>query len=182
MAYELPGDRLRIERLDIPGISMELGIGWFAQDAYSRVVVGIIQEQTLGQTYYIARHENDNCIVRRWIPPYDLLVNDIPWAVVSTEYYVPQEVIAAIPLDHRHPEPNMLARLYDGSDPRVYAFDANLQQWRYVPDYGTFQAMGFYECDVTSADATFYERITIGLPFPSSGTPILSDYPNCSTG
>ena len=103
MAFELPGDRLWLERLDIPGTTIVLGIGWFAKDASARIITGIIRDQTLGQTYYIARHEGGNCIVRRWIPPYDLYVYQIPWAIVNTEYSVPVNVVSAIPLDHTAP-------------------------------------------------------------------------------
>ena len=179
MAYELPGDRLWLERLDIPGTTIELGIGWFASDASARVVVGIIRDETLGQTYYIARHEGGNCIVRRWIPPYDLIVYQIPWAVVNTEYSVPVDVVSAIPLDHTAPEPNMLVRRFDSDDVRIFAFDPGLLQWRHIPNYATFQAMGFFWCDVTSADATFFERMNEGPPFPVIDTPERSDYPNC---
>ena len=73
----------------------------------------------------------------------------------------------------------MLVRRFDGSDDRIFAFDASLQQWRHIPDYPTFQAMGFYWCDVTSADATFFERMNEGTPYPSSGTELQEDYPNC---
>ena len=179
MAYEMPGDRLWIERLDIPGTTIELGIGWFASDASARVVVGIIRDETYGQTYYIARHEGGNCIVRRWIPSYDLLVYDIPWAVVNTEYSVPVEVVSAIPLDHTAPEPNMLVRRFDSDDVRIFAFDPGLLQWRHIPNYATFQAMGFFWCDVTSADASFFERMNEGPPFPVIDTPERHDYPNC---
>ena len=179
MAYELPGDRLWIERLDIPGTTIELGIGWFARDASARVVVGIIRDETLGQTYYIARHEGGNCIVRRWIPSYDLIVYHIPWAVVNTEYSVPVEVVSAIPLDHTAPEPNMLVRRFDSDDVRIFSFDPGLLQWRHIPNYATFQAMGFFWCDVTSADASFFERMNEGPPFPVIDTPERGDYPNC---
>ena len=75
----------------------------------------------------------------------------------------------------------MLARRFDGADDRIFAFDADLQQWRHIPDWATFQAMGFYWCNVTAADAGFFERITIGPQFPASGTPERDDYPNCQT-
>ena len=179
MAYEMPGDRLWIERLDVPGTTIELGIGWFASDASARVVVGIIRDETLGQTYYIARHEGGNCIVRRWIPSYDLIVYHIPWAVVNTEYSVPVEVVSAIPLDHTAPEPNMLVRRFDSDDVRIFSFDPALLQWRHIPNYATFQAMGFFWCDVTSADASFFERMNEGPPFPVIDTPERHDYPNC---
>ena len=76
----------------------------------------------------------------------------------------------------------MLVRRFDGFDVRIFVYDAALQQWRHIPDYGTFQTMGFYWCNVTAADPHFFDRITIGPAIPSSNTPIRSDYPNCSTG
>ncbi len=189
-AWEVAGDRLWLERIDIPNTTIELGIGWFANDAMSQVViglvggnangaVGIIRDQTLGQTYTIIRHEGDDCVVRRWVAPYDHLVYQIPWDTINSLYSVPVEVVSAIPLDHRHPEPNMLVRRFDGSDDRIFAFDATLQRWRHIPDYPTFQAMGFYWCDVTSADATFFDRMVTGPPFPSSGTDFQEDHPTC---
>ena len=70
---------------------------------------------------------------------------------------------------------------FDGDDVRIFAYDAELQQWRHIPDWATFQAMGFYWCNVTAADAGFFERITIGSPFPASGTPERDDHPNCQS-
>ncbi len=189
-AWEVANDRLWLERKDLPNTTIELGIGWFAHDASSQVIiglvgsnangaVGIIRDQILGQTYTIVRHEGDDCVVRRWVAPYDHLVYQIPWDTINSLYSLPVQVVSAIPLDHRHPEPNMLVRRFDGSDVRIFAFDASLQQWRHIPDYPTFQAMGFYWCDVTSADATFFERMNEGTPYPSSGTELQEDYPNC---
>ena len=189
-AWEVAGDRLWLERKDLPNTTIELGIGWFAHDASSQVIIGlvggnangamgIIRDQILGQTYTIVRHAGDDCVVRRWVAPYDHLVYQIPWETINSLYSVPVEVVSAIPLDHRHPEPNMLVRRFDGSDVRIFAFDASLQQWRHIPDYPTFQAMGFFWCDVTSADATFFERMNEGPPYPSSGTELQEDYPNC---
>ena len=69
----------------------------------------------------------------------------------------------------------------DGGDDRILAYDAELGQWRHVPDEATFQALGFYWCNVTAADAGFFERITLGPAYPSSGVPARSDYPVCQT-
>ena len=91
-------------------------------------------------------------------------------------------MLAAVPLDDRLPEPNMLARRFDGGDDRIFAYDVTLQQWRHIPNWPTFQALGFYWCNVTAADAGFFERITIGPPYPATTEPARDDYPNCSTG
>ena len=181
-ATELPGDKLRLDIHGQPSNSIELGIGWVSKDASQVNLVGVIRDQTLGQTYLIVRHEGFPHIVRRWVPPYSPLIYAIDWPLVIARFSFPVEVISAIPLDHRHPEPNMLARRFDGFDVRIFVYDATLRQWRHIPDYGTFQAMGFYWCDVTAADSGFFDRIPIGQAIPSSYTPIRSDHPNCSTG
>ena len=41
---------------------------------------------------------------------------------------------------------------FDGTDDRIFTYDAGLGQWRHVPNEATFQALGFYWCDVTVAD------------------------------
>ena len=75
-------------------------------------------------------------------------------------------------------------------DDRILAYDAELGQWRHVPDEATFQARGYYWCNVTAADAGFFARITLGPPYPASGLPGVSDvrglraradYPVCQT-
>ncbi len=87
-----------------------------------------------------------------------------------------------IPLDERLPEPNMLVRRFDGADDRIFAYDATIQQWRHIPNWPTFQALGFYWCDVTAADSGFFNRITEGPPYAATTAPARDDYPNCRTG
>ena len=145
------------------------------------MVAGVIRDQTLGQTYLVVRRESDGRIVRRWVPPDSPFVSQIPWAVVNSQYTVPVQVIAAIPLDDQFPEPNMLIRRFDGGDDRILAYDASLRQWRHVPDIATFQDLGFYWCNVTVADAAFFARIAQGPPHPASAIPPRADYPNCLT-
>ena len=94
---------------------------------------------------------------------------------------MPVEVIRTIELDERLPEPNMLVRRFDGGDDRIFAYDAAIQQWRHIPNWPTFQALGFFWCDVTAADATFFDRITEGPPYPATTTPARDNYPNCRT-
>ena len=119
--------------------------------------------------------------MRRWIAPDSPLVYAVPWSSVNTQYTFPVGVISAIPLDDQFPPPNMLMRRFDGGDDRILAYDAALGQWRHVPDLATFQALGFYWCNVTAADAGFFERITLGPPYPASGVPPRADYPVCRT-
>ncbi len=66
-------------------------------------------------------------------------------------------------------------------DNRIFAYSADRSQWRHVPDVATFQALGFYWCEVPAADADFFARITLGPPYPASEVPARSDYPRCRT-
>ena len=180
-ATELPGNRLLIQRHDVPDASFELAIGSISADGISVVMAGVIRDETLGQTYLVVRRAADGRIVRRWVLPYSPFVYQIPWAVVNSRYNVPVGVVGAIPLDDQFPEPNLLVRRFDGGDDRIFGYDANLQQWRHVPDIPTFQMLGFYWCNVTAADATFFQRLTTGPPYPASDTTARDDYPNCLT-
>ena len=175
-------NRLHIDRHDdMPEADLDFRIGWVSMDGGIHVVLGIIRDQSLGQTYLILRHEGDTCVVRRWVPPYSPLVNSIPWELINTQYTVPVDVLASVPLDRRLPEHNMLVRRYDGSDVRVFAFDSVLHQWRHVPDEATFQALGFYWCDVTAAGDGYFARYPIGPPFLTIAMQVRDDYPACRT-
>ena len=176
---EIAGDRLIVERHD-GGVSLEFGVGWIARDGSSQVVVGFIRDADLGQTYSIVRYEDNGMIVRRWISPQDPVVYSVPWALVNTRYTVPVGVITTIPLDHRFPVHNQLARRFDGEDVRIFAFDAGVGRWRHIPDYATFQALGFYWCNVGAADSTFFDRVAQGDPYTSVGVPERANYPNCA--
>ncbi len=178
---ELPGNRLQIQRHDVPEASFELDIGSISADGMTVVMSGVIRDGTWGQTYFVVRRESDGRIVRRWVPPDSPFVSQIPWAVVNTQFTVPVGVLGAIPLDDQFPKPNMLTRRFDGGDDRILAYDAELGQWRHVPDLATFQALGFYWCNVTAADAGFFDRITLGPPYPASNVPARGDYPVCQT-
>jgi hypothetical protein len=181
----MPGDRLIIQRHDLhadsPNVTLDLGIGWVSMDGSQVILVGVMRDMTYGQTYFIVRHEGHNRVVRRWIPPDSPLVGAVPWDVVNSQFTMPTAVLAAVPLDDRLPTSNMLVRRFDGADDRIFAYDATLQQWRHVPDIPTLQALSFYWCDVTAADSEFFDRITIGPPYPVSDLPARDDYPSCST-
>ena len=165
-AKELAGDLLVLQRHDQPGVEVEVGIGWFRRDGQRIIIIGFVRDGDLGQTYAVVRREGDGQVVRRWIAPDSHLVYAVPWSTVNTQYTFPVGVILAIPLDDQYPWPNMLTRRFDGGDDRILAYDAELGQWRHVPDLGTFQALGFYWCNVTAADAGFFDRITLGPPYP----------------
>ena len=63
---------------------------------------------------------------------------------------------------------------------RILAYDAELGQWRARAGPSlTFQARGYYWCNVTAADAGFFGRITLGPPYPASDVPARADYPVC---
>lgn len=179
---ELSGNRLLIQRHDVPGASIELAIGSISADCSHLAIAGVIRDQTLGQTYFVVRRQRDGQIVRRWVPPYSPFVYQIPWAVVNTQYTVPVQVVAAVPLDDQCPEPNMLVRRFGGDDDRIFSYDAALRQWRHVPDIATFQALGFYWCNVTAADEEFFRRIPEGPAHAVAAVPERADYPNCLTG
>ena len=180
-AKEVAGDLLVLQRHDQPGVEVEVGVGWISQDGQRIITIGFVRDGDLGQTYAVVRREGDGLVVRRWIAPDSHLVYAVPWASVNTQYTFPVGVILAIPLDDQHPPPNMLTRRFDGSDDRILAYDAELGQWRHVPDEATFQARGYYWCNVTAADAAFFKRISQGSPYPASTLPAQGDYPNCLT-
>ena len=182
-AYELDDNRvlLRIHNPDDPDnpIGIEVGIGSINAAGTEIVPVGYVRDDSLGQTYAVLRREFDGKIVRRWIAPDSPLALIVPWDIVNSQYTFPVAVIVTIPLDERWPHPNQLARRFDGGDDRILSYDASLLQWRHVPDLATFQSLGFYWCDVTAADAGFFERINLGTPYPVSSAPARSDYPSC---
>jgi hypothetical protein len=180
-ATEIEGDRVVITRHDIAGQSLELGVGWIAKDGSSQVVVGIIRDIDLGKTYIVVRYEDTGRIVRRWVAPSSPLVYSIPWDTVNAQYSVPVGVVGSIPLGHRFPEPNQLARRFDGGDSRIFAYDAAQGKWRHVPNIATFQALGFYWCNITAADPDFFNRTVIGDPYPATSLPERANYPQCLT-
>ena len=172
---------LVFQRHDRPEASFDLPIGWISRDGTQQIPLGFVRDESLGQTYAILRRESDGQIVRWWIAGNSPWVYAVPWAEVNSRFTVPLAVLALIPLDDQYPQPNQLVRRFDGGDDRILAYDAGLKQWRHVPDLATFQALGFYWCDVTAADGAFFERITLGPPYPASSTPARSDYPSCRT-
>ena len=182
-AYELAGDRvlLRIHHHDQPAAAeaVEIGVGWLAANGTEQVLVGFVRDAAAGQTYAVVRRETDGQIVRRWVPPDSLLVALIPWAQVARDYTFPAGVLAAIPLDAQYPSPNQLVRIFGAADQRLFTYDSGQQQWLHVPDLATFQALGFYWCDVTVADAAFMQRISPWASYPASSTPARPDYPSC---
>ncbi len=172
---------LVFQRHDRPEASFDLPIGWISRDGTRQIPLGFVRDASLGQTYAILRRESDGQIVRWWIAGNSPWVYAIPWAEVNSRYTVPLAVLALVPLADQYPQPNQLVRRFDGGDDRILAYDAGLKQWRHVPDLATFQALGFYWCDVTAADGAFFERITLGPPYPASSEPARSDYPSCRT-
>lgn len=143
---------------------------------------GYIRDDSLtrgGQTYAVVRREADNEIVRMWISPESPDRLRVPWAVVNrAPYTVPTHVLSAIKLDETRPVENQLARRFDVlSDGRIFVYRNNA--WHWIPDIPTFQANGFYWCDVMAADAAFFSRALIGEPLEPSGGASNPNYPNC---
>ena len=178
--WEIVDDRIRLEPHE-GRAGAEVALGWMSADGTEIVAAGFVRGATLKHTYIVVRREDDGQIVRRWVSPDSALMYVVPGELMNGQYTFPVEVIAALPLDDRFPPPNMLTRRFDGGDDRILAYDVWLRRWRHVPDVATFQALGFYWCDVTAADAGFFERITIGPPYPASDVPARSNYPNCRT-
>ena len=178
--WEIVGDRIRLEPHE-GRAGAEVALGWMSADGTEIVAAGFVRDATLKHTYIVVRREDDGQVVRRWVSPDSALMYVVPGELMNGQYTFSVEVIAALPLDDRFPPPNMLTRRFDGGDDRILAYDVWLRRWRHVPDVATFQALGFYWCDVTAADAGFFERITIGPPYPASDVPARSNYPNCRT-
>jgi hypothetical protein len=161
---------------------IEVAIGRLSADRQHVVVGGVIRDASQGQTYLVVQRDSDGKIVRRWVPPDSPLVDLIPWPLVIARYTVPTAVLAAIPLDDQPSAPGQVVQRFDGVDDRLFAYDAALGQWRHVPDIATFQALGFFWCDVTAADFVFFQRLVdgpIGPPYPVSDQPVQADYPDC---
>lgn len=134
---------------------------------------GYVRDESLGQTYAVVLRVSDNRVVRVWISPDDPIVDDIPWPEVLEFYNFHRNIVDAIPLDEMHPAPNQLV----DAGGRFYVFYAG--EWRHIPDIPTFQARNFYWCDMTSADANWLSRVSIGRPLQSSGGTDDPNYPNC---
>lgn len=132
-----------------------------------------------GQTYAVVRRESDNQVVRMWISPESPERHEVPWNTVTRPpYTVPVGVLSAILLDETRPVENQLARRFDANtDGRIYVFRNGA--WHWVPDIPTFEAEGFFWCDVTAADSGFFRRANIGAPLPASGTAADPNYPPC---
>lgn len=156
------------------GFDFDMTIGFLAPDGtrgFQRN--GYIRDESLGQTYAVVVRESDNRVVRVWIAPDSAERYQVPWEEVLEFWTFPQSVINAIPLDEMHPAVNQLV----DSNGDYYVFFAG--EWRHIPDIPTFQARNFYWCDMTSADAGWRNRISIGRPLQSSGTDEIAGYPNC---
>lgn len=143
---------------------------------------GYIRDDDLargGQTYAVVRRESDNKVVRMWISPESPDRFEVPWGTVNQPpYTVPVSVLSIIPLDETRPVENQLARRFDpGGDGDIYVYRNNA--WHWIPDIPTFEAEGFFWCDVTAADADFFNRAYIGRALPRSGTERDPNYPNC---
>ncbi|MAG35748.1 MAG: hypothetical protein CL878_05825 [Dehalococcoidia bacterium] len=178
LAIAVKPDRLRLEAASNGEAVAELDVG-FISLAGQVVAVDFIRDANLGQTYALVRRESDSLIVRRWVSPLSPLRYQVPWDTVKSQFTFSVDVVSAVPLDEHRPQPGHLVRRFDGSDDRIFYYDAIAEFWRWVPDIVTFQSLGLYWCDVTSADQTFFERIAMGPSLPQASTPVRDDYPAC---
>ncbi len=156
------------------GQDFTMSIGYIARDGsrgYHRN--GYIRDASLGQTYAVVNRESDNRVVRIWIAPDSPERFQVPWQEVLEFWTFPRSVVDAIPLDHLHPAPNQLVDVSGN----YYVFYAGA--WRHIPDIPTFQARGYFWCDITSADPNFLRRVAVGRALAPSGTAEIANYPNC---
>ena len=177
------GSQVYIDRRGL-GRDLTLTLGWIAANGdrdyhplgFIRQAVG---DGSGGQTYAVVRREFGNRgVVRIWVSPESPQRDRIVWSRVNSFYTVPVDVLREIPLDSMHPAENQLVRRFDpGGDGRIYVFRNGA--WRWIPDIPTFEAEGFFWCDVTAADSGFFRRATIGSALPASGTAADPNYPNC---
>ena len=142
-----------------------------AADGSEIVPVGFVRDASSDQTYAVVRRELDGAIVRYWVAPGSALALVVPWDEVKSDFTYPVEVIVTIPLDDKYPQPDQIARRFDGGDERIFSYDYGMDFWREVPDTATFQVLGFYWCNVTAADSGFWERVFIGVAHPPTSTP-----------
>lgn len=156
------------------GQDFNMNIGFIAADGtrgFHRS--GYIRDEGLGQTYAVVNRESDNRVVRIWISSESPERFQVPWQDVLDFWTFPQSIVNAIPLDDLHPADEQLVDVGG----MFYVFTAGA--WRHIPDIPTFQARGYYWCDITSADSGWLSRVRVGRPLQSSGTAEIPNYPNC---
>ena len=141
--------------------------------------LGFVRDASLGQTHAVVRRELDGAVVRYWVAPYSAFALVVPWDEVIRDFTFPVQVTVTIPPDDKYPQPDQVARRFDGGDERIFSYDYGLDFWRQVPDIATFQVWDFYWCIVTAADATFWERVTFGTGHPPTSLASRDGYPNC---
>jgi hypothetical protein len=173
------GTRIDITRTD-NGEVISLIAGWISAsgDSYFNPR-GYIRDDDLGQTYAVVIRESDDSVVRVWIAPNTAAAGAVPWSDVLANYTVPVGVLSAITLDDMNPANDQLVRSFVGDEPRIYVYRSGA--WRHIPDIPTFQAFGFYWCDITAADADFFDRVSPGNALPASGGSADPNYPSCHT-
>lgn len=166
------GDRVDIEFAD-GSTPVTLLAGRVAIGGITRTYLGYIRDSEYGQTYAVVVREADDKIVRIWISSDDPRVGDVPWASVNANYTVSAEVVNLIPLDEMYPTNRQLVNA--GGHWYVYLGG----KWRHIPDVPTFQSRNYFYCDLTTADASFLDRVMEGPALPSSGTSEIAGYPTC---
>ena len=133
---------------------------------------GYVRDSDLGQTYAVVQR-TDGMVVRKWISSDSPLVSQIDWAAVNTSYTFSAEAVNAIPLDGMHPSNNQLVKV----GMHIYVNLAG--DWWHIPDIPTFEARGYYWCDVTSADERFETYVMNASMLPSVGGSPTPGYPSC---
>ena len=169
------GDLITITRHD-GGVDLSVGVGVLTSDGMVIPHVnGYIRDNDLGQTYAVVTRD-DGMIVRSWISSSSPLVGDIVWSTVLDFYNVPKDVVNAIPLDHTASgsPTSWLTQVARGTCTWVAHGGIS-------PNIATFQAYGFFYCDLTTAKAGWIEDngIMLGQALPMTSQPEQVPYPSC---
>jgi hypothetical protein len=158
------------------GNVLRMSIGFLSEDGQlSPDANGYIRDDFRGQTYAVVNRESDGMVVRVWISHTSPYAGQIDWANVLAFYNVDTDVLNAIELDYTRPADRQLVK---SGDP-IYVYLAGA--WRHIPNIVTFQANGYYWCDVAQAAEGWVERagIQLGQALPPSSGTADPDYPSC---
>lgn len=169
------GSAIEIHRLDIETTPITLLLGSRrASGTLLPQASGYIRDASRGQTYAVVRRA-DGEVRRAWISSTNEWVSHVPWNDVIAFYNVPAAVLNVVPLDGSMPEAEQLVDVAG----TWYVYRAGA--WRHIPNLSTFRAEGFYWCDLTTANADFFDRegAPVGTPLAARVGPPDEGYPEC---
>ncbi|MYB76017.1 MAG: hypothetical protein F4X83_02755 [Chloroflexi bacterium] len=169
------GSAIEIHRLDIETTPITLLLGSrSASGTLLPQASGYIRDASRGQTYAVVRRA-DGEVRRAWISSTNEWVSHVPWNDVIAFYNVPAAVLNVVPLDGSMPEAEQLVDVAG----TWYVYRAGA--WRHIPNLSTFRAEGFFWCDLTTANADFFDRegAPVGTPLAARVGPPDEGYPEC---